>query len=601
MTETNENTSEVTTTPRYRAAARTAVVAGVFCLVVSALLLRNEYRARRFDPVNSQELPALKARLSGTSDKEHKGRIRQEIAALDLELRRRHSSSVDFLHRGRYLLAVGIGVFLISLSYAASCRKKLPMPGPPGEEEGDGKGAARWSVAALAAVLGCAWVVFVVASAWEGGTPRGPEAYTVIDVRLGRRHAEEVDAVKPQPGETPKEVSPLPSADEIKKNWPRFRGPGGSGISAYANVPTSWNGETREGIIWKSKIPLPGENSAVVWGRRVFVTGADADKREVYCFDADSGDLLWQREVQSNAETPDVMEETGYAAPTAATDGRRVYVIFASGDIACFDLSGKEVWTRSLGAPENAYGHSSSLVLYKNLLLVLFDQGYSVDDGKSALHALDSATGDTVWDVERPVPGSWATPIVIDTPNGAQIITCGSPWVIAYDPDTGAELWRADCLGGDVAPSPVIAKGLIFVCQEYANLAAIRSDGEGDVTETHVLWKKQDGLPDTCSPLCNGELLFLVNNSGTVTCYDIAGQKVWEKEFEAEFNSSPSLVGDKVYLMTTQGVMYIFDAAREYREVGRAQLGEKSNACPAFLDGRIYIRAKEHLYCIGTK
>jgi len=429
-------------------------------------------------------------------------------------------------------------------------------------------------------------------------SPRGPRAYTLVEPEP----VEEVEVAEHQSDDTPQEASSFPSAEEIKQNWPRFRGAGGSGISAYTNVPASWNGKTRQGIIWKTRIPLPGQNSPVVWANRVFVTGADRDKREVYCFDAGSGKLLWQREVRSNADPPDVTEETGYAAPTAATDGRRVYAIFATGDIACFDLSGKEVWTRSLGAPQNAYGHASSLALYKNLLLVLFDQGYSVDDGKSALHALDCSTGQTAWTTTRPVPASWATPIVAQTPDGPQIITCGSPWVIAYDPDTGAELWRADCLGGDVAPSPVAANGVVFVCQEYANVAAIRTDGEGDVTQTHVVWKKQDGLPDTCSPLCNGELLFLVNNTGTVTCYDaLSGKKVWEREFETEFNSSPSLVGDKVYLMDTQGVMYIFEAAREYREAGRAQLGEESNACPAFVDGRVYIRGKEHLYCIGAK
>jgi outer membrane protein assembly factor BamB len=395
-----------------------------------------------------------------------------------------------------------------------------------------------------------------------------------------------------------------PSQEEIQKNWPRFRGPGGLGISAYTNVPSSWNGETGANILWKTPIPLPGENSPIVWDNRVFLTGATEYESEVYCFDADSGKLLWKKAVENvpgnTLETPEVMEDTGFAAPTATTDGQRVYAIFANGDLICFDFDGNRVWAKNLGLPDNMYGHASSLTIYQNLLLVLFDQG-GADDDLSKLIAFDAVSGRTVWEALRQVPNSWASPIVINTGEREEIITCANPWVIAYEPATGKELWRADCLDGDVAPSPVYANGLVFATNEYAYLAAIRPGGEGDVTETHIAWKAEDNLPDICSPLSNGELIFLLTSYGILTCYDAQdGMLVWEQDLEASFKPSPSLVGDKVHLMSEEGVTFIIAAAREYKELGRAELGEYVHASPAFVDGRIYIRGKENLYCIGN-
>jgi outer membrane protein assembly factor BamB len=295
------------------------------------------------------------------------------------------------------------------------------------------------------------------------------------------------------------------------------------------------------------------------------------------------------------------MEDTGFAAPTPVTDGERVYAIFANGDVVCLDFDGNRVWTRNLGIPDNVYGYASSLAMYRNLLLVLFDQG-GADDDLSQLMALDAPSGQTEWQTRRPIPNSWASPIVIHSGQREELITCGNPWVIAYEPVTGKELWRAKCLGGDVAPSPIFASGLVFVANEYACVAAIRVGGEGDVTETHVAWTAEDGLPSICSPLSNGELVFLLASNGVLTCYDTQdGNKVWEQDLEVSFKASPSLVEDKIYLMSEEGVMFIVAAARGYRELGRAELGERANTSPAFMDGRIYIRGKKNLYCIGKQ
>ncbi|MHC4632464.1 MAG: outer membrane protein assembly factor BamB family protein, partial [Planctomycetota bacterium] len=159
-----------------------------------------------------------------------------------------------------------------------------------------------------------------------------------------------------------------------------------------------------------------------------------------------------------------------------ATDGQRVYAIFANGDVVCFDFDGGQIWARSVGPLNNMYGHASSLVIHRNLLLIQLDQART-EDKLSKLMAIEATSGRTVWEKQRPVPDSWATPIVINTGGREEIITCGNPWVIAYAPTTGEELWRVKCLSGDVAPSPVYSKGLVYVINAYELLIAIRPGG----------------------------------------------------------------------------------------------------------------------------
>jgi outer membrane protein assembly factor BamB len=353
-------------------------------------------------------------------------------------------------------------------------------------------------------------------------------------------------------------------------------------------------------------MPLFGPNSPVVWENRVFLTGSTAKKREVYCYDSATGKLLWQQPVEtpeSPAEAPTVMEETGgYSPSTAATDGRRVYAMFANGDLAAFDYQGNRAWVRNLGKPDNSYGHATSLELHQNRLLIQFDQG-SGKDNKSKLIALDTGTGTNAWETSpRPVPNSWTTPIVIQVNQRPQVITCANPWAIAYDPANGTELWRAKVLYGEVTPSPVFSAGLVFTVMEGEKLSAIKPDGTGDVTKTHVAWTAEDGLPDICSPLADGQRVYLLTTGGTLTCYEIqSGKKLWEKELELNFHSSPSLVGDRLWIISIDGIVLHIAAANEFKEFNRIPMGDEILASPAFADGRAFIRTRKNLVCIGKK
>jgi outer membrane protein assembly factor BamB len=238
--------------------------------------------------------------------------------------------------------------------------------------------------------------------------------------------------------------------------------------------------------------------------------------------------------------------------------------------------------------------------MYEDKLIVLLDQG-EADDDLSRIMALSVKDGHRVWETAREVPNSWTTPVVIEHRGKPQIITAADPWVIAYDPENGEEIWRADVLFGDVAPSPIYAGGLVLVCSDGTDLIAIRPDGEGDVTETHVAWQTPGTMPDTTSPVSDGTHAYVVASFGLMSCYRLTdGEQIWEHELpEGMYYASPTIVGDRIWLMNREGVMHFFATGSEYEHLGSVEMGESVDATPAFVDGSVFIRGVEKLYRIG--
>ncbi len=637
-----------------QAASACVAVAVVFLLAVAALLGWDYSRRVASDPLETPEYRQLKFRLAEDPRNEA---LKEEIRQLDLRLREQYFRQRAFVAWGVWLLLAGMVVLLIAAKAATTLRRKLPLPQPalePVDLESARSRAARWAIGSLATLL--AGLALVVQLGFQsplepatsaGGSEvalrqpsAGDAAPSAGGEAAGSATATTAITQSPQPaGASPASAaeptappasgsggsddsasqapgpnaagSPqtapgaLPSPEEYAKNWPCFRGPGGSGISAYTNVPDRWDGASGENILWKSPVPLPGHSSPVVWGGQVFLTGATEQKRQVFCFSARDGKLLWAQDVPATPASQgkvQVSEDTGYAASTPATDGQRIYAIFANGDLAAFDFRGQRVWARSLGIPKNQYGHASSLVTWQDRLIVQFDQG-TARENLSRLMALDGATGKTVWETPRPVPNSWASPIVVQTPVGQQIITCGDPWVIAYQPADGKEIWRANCLRQDVGPSPTCRDGVVYVANQFPQVSALRTDGRGDITATGIIWMGEDGLPDICSPLATPDYLLLLASSGTLTCYDRkSGKKLWEHDFETNFKSSPSLVGSAVYAISEEGKGWVVRPGPEgVKVLAESNLGEPCVTSPAFQEGRIYLRGQAHLFCIGTK
>lgn len=378
--------------------------------------------------------------------------------------------------------------------------------------------------------------------------------------------------------------------DSIMRNWPNLRGPFGQGIAYHVTPPVDFDAAAGKNVRWKAPIPRPGASSPVVWEGRVFLTGADKSDREIYCFDAADGRMLWRQSAQQPAKLPKVTEEIGHAASTGATDGKLFFAIFSTGDLLAVDMKGAIVWTRSLGTPKSNYGYASSLIVYKHLFV-------QIDDSNGAnLYAVDPATGNTVWQKKRTVRESWASPMIVVSGDREMVVLAENPTATAYDVNTGAVIFSTECLAGEVAPSPAYAGGTVIVANERAKLSAL------SVVTGTVVWSGEDDLPDVASPLATEDFVFTANSSGMMNCYDIrTGRKLWSHEFDESFYPSPVFAAGRIYTMDNAGTMHVFQASKTFVPLANAKLGEESVATPAFTYDKMFIRGKQNLYCIGAK
>ena len=566
-----------------RGARLTALVAAALVVAITGVMLANHFRVPSQDPLKAATLTAAKEQLRvQPTDEAAKQRIRD----LDLELRRRFFRHLAINAQGGWLLLAGGILFLLAAKAVADLRKTVPLPASKPLDDGAAVAStrfARWTVTALGAATVA--VLLLLAFTTRTLVPAGTA---------------ELEKLQADPAGT---AAAGPTLEQVLANWPRFRGPRGDGVALSTNLSLNWNVATGEGVRWKTAVPGKGFSSPVVWGNRVFVTSGDEQAREVICFDTDNGRLLWQKPLPPAPELQgkplEAPEQTGFAAATAATDGQRVFAIFGTGELAAFDFTGKVAWSKFLGLPENLYGHSTSLLVWQGRLIVQFDQG-EAEAGKSKLLALDPATGRVLWQQRRAVPSSWTTPLVLDALKPQQIITLGEPWVIAYDFADGRELWRVECLGTDLAPSPVFAGRHVLAVSASKQVVAIRPDGTGDVTKTHVAWKYEDDIPDITSPISNGELIWLLTTDGYLTCLEVkSGAKVWHKALDLDFNASPVLVGNQLLLVTIKGLGLAVAAGRSFQELGRAELGEAVHASPALVGDHLYVRGVTNLFCLG--
>jgi outer membrane protein assembly factor BamB len=551
------------------AARSVALAAALFSLIVCVLLAADFVRIQKMDPLNDPQLLQLREKLAASTGGSEA--LVEQIRTFDLYARRAFFSSQAQRHMGGFLLLGGAAVCFIALKLSRLWNPELPKVGKTEPVNyGELNSLFRQLMAGTGIVL--AAVALFLAFAVQSDL-------SVILARTGKIAPATVQSIQP---------STLPS---MISNWPSLRGPGGTGVAYFTNAPTAWDIESGEGVLWKSEIPVHGFNSPIVWGRRVFMSGADDQGQEVFCFDADTGKLLWTKPVKTAEEIPEVSEDTGLAAPTMTTDGQRVFAVFATGELAAFDLDGNPVWQKNLGVPKNPYGMGSSLITDGRRLFIQYDH-----ENVKKVMALDCATGNQVWQTERKFI-SWSSPALIQTASGPQLILNDEENVTAYDPVSGKQIWQVKCLGGEVAPSPAFnGKDIVFAANEYAQASALKLTGSAP----KILWQYDDLLPEISSPVAAENLFFIATSAGDVVCLDAAtGEEKWQHEFDEGFNSSPVLVGSRIYAIDLAGVVHIFGAAAEYEEIGTVALGEPVYATPAFMDGRIYIRGDSNLFCIG--
>ncbi len=382
---------------------------------------------------------------------------------------------------------------------------------------------------------------------------------------------------------------------DAKSDWPAFRGIGGQAVSADANTSVSWDMKSGKGILWKADVPLPGSSSPIAFGDKVFVSGAGGNQGAIFCFDSKSGKLLWKGAVSLKGK-PDLFEEetTTYAPSTPVTDGKRVFAVFVTGAVAAFNLDGTAAWNADLGLPETSYAYASSPTIYNNLLIIQHDQ----NDEKAAVAAYDTGTGKEVWRTKRSMGASWCSPAVIETSKGAQIILVSCDGVAAYAPKDGHEIWVVKGKCSDIVPSPSFSKGLVIVTLGGSGTMAIRPDGAGDVTKTHVVWRNGEATSEVASPVTYGDFVFLLSSS--LLCMNISdGKKAGEREIDGLFYASPIVAGGKIYIINRDGAAMILKADKTMDVLGKTVFGESVDATPAVSGACIFVRTLKRLICIA--
>ena len=566
----------------YRLSLAVTVVAGLFSLLVFMLLVVNYMQIRAADPINNEII--IQMRQEYASLPEEDPALAQRIRDLDLLTRKAFFTSQTHLRIGAIMLLTGVSIFLIAFKNMLRWKRELPKLSDTPTAEVEFLALAKTRQLIAWAGVGLLGTGLFAALMTESAI------YSTVDARL----LEPAAAVTE---ETVARSFEMPPWEEMQVNWPSFRGPGATGVAHFTEVPAQWDIPSGAGVKWKTPLELPGANSPVVWGNRVYLSGADDKTRESYCFDTETGELLWKKAVEglrgTPATPPKVTDDTGHAAPTMAVHGELVFAIFANGDLACHTTEGEFIWGFNIGIPDNHYGHASSLLAFGNLLYVQRD-----DSAKPQLMAFDAATGETAWQTERTTI-SWASPLLAHTPLGAQLILNSESTVDAYAPDTGNLLWSLDCLGGEVAPSPAFHEDTVFAANEFAVATLIKLNGDAEAVEPEAVWEYDRFLPEVASPVMDGERVYLATSAGQLVALDGAsGEELWVKELSDSFYSSPVLVGDRIFILGIEGKMFIVETSNEFNLLETLEVGEETYATPAFLDGRMYLRSTEHLYCL---
>lgn len=392
----------------------------------------------------------------------------------------------------------------------------------------------------------------------------------------------------------------LPAAAD---NWPRFRGPNGSGISVQKGIPVTW-GDTD--YAWHAELPQVGHSAPVIWGKSLFVTSATegGGQRFLHCFDADTGKENWQ--VSVRLEESRKHQKNSWASSTPATDGERVYVLMADKSrllAKAWNFEGQEIWSRDLGSYESEHGLGVSPIVQDNLLIVPNDQV-----GPSSLIALEAKTGEIVW-TEKRTEGktSYSTPVIAPAADGRlQIISiCEASGITGTDLLTGQSLWKTAKLPMRTVGSPVVDHGLVFAtCGEGGNgkyFAAARIDNEA-TPENRIVYERKTMLPYVPCLVAKDGLLFLWGDKGIMVCLEQAtGKEVWSERIDGQFSGSPICIEDRLYCVTETGEVVVLNAGSEFRELGRTKLGDDCHSTPAVANGHLYLRTFRHLFAIRAR
>ena len=390
-----------------------------------------------------------------------------------------------------------------------------------------------------------------------------------------------------------------------QENWPGWRGPRGDGtVKEAPGLPVEFDIE--KDLVWKTKIPGVGHASPIIWEDRIYLVTADEESksRSLLCVERDSGDILWQKTVLKS-DFEGIHWLNSRASSTPATNGERIFVSFLDGEkmfVAAYDMDGNELWTQRPGDFSSKHGYCSCPVLWKDKVIINGDH-----DGDAYLVALSQETGKKIWKTDRPnKTRSYCTPILRVIDGRDQLILSGSLSVASYDPDTGQQHWIIDGPTEQFVASLVYneEQNLLFMTCGYPDkhMLAIRPDGTGNVTDTHIAWRHQVGASYVPSPISIGDYFLVVADNGVASCFLAeTGERMWRDRLGDTDKHSASLIAANglAYFTSDRGVVTVVKPGPELEILAQSEIGENVFASPAVYGDRLYIRGEEHLYCIG--
>jgi outer membrane protein assembly factor BamB len=390
----------------------------------------------------------------------------------------------------------------------------------------------------------------------------------------------------------------------VRADWTEFRGPEQNGHSAAKKLPLVWS-ETNN-VVWKTAIHNLGWSSPVIWGDQIWITTATENGRQLFavCVNSRTGKIVHDVKVFDNPAPQHVASVNSYASPTPAIEAGRVYAHYGTYGTACLDTrDGKILWSRRDLTCDHQEGPGSSLMLYKNLLC------FNVD-GRDVQYviALDKGTGKTVWKTKRSVDytsvpthmrKAFSTPIILEAGGRAQLFSPGAKAMMAYDPQSGKEIWRIRYNGYSMVARPLFGHGLLYVVTDYdpPELWAVRLDGQGEVAETYVAWKAARDIPRVASLLLVDDLLYMANEEGYASCLEAkTGNPIWRQRLKGKYWASPICGAGRIYFFSDKNLTTVIQPGREFKMLAENQLEGCAMATPAVTGDAIILRSKTHLY-----
>jgi outer membrane protein assembly factor BamB len=372
-------------------------------------------------------------------------------------------------------------------------------------------------------------------------------------------------------------------------DWLQFRGPRCSSVSDEANVSSKLDTNS---IAWKASIPGKGLSSPLVIGEKVFVTCSSGPKQErlhVICFSAKDGKKLWERQYWATGRTV-CHDKSNVAAPSPASDGKRIYAIFSSNDLVCLDLDGNLVWlrglTRDYPGASNALGMSSSLVVRDNTVIAMLE-----NEGDSFTMGLDADTGVNRWKMSRPKTANWTSPVIHSS---GVVVIQSSKGVTAIEPKSGKVAWESPIDAANI-PSLTLEGDMVYV-PSNGGMAAMKVEGENQPPKQ--LWKLKELAAGTASPVALGDRLFIINNASVMTCADVAdGKRVWQLRLSGPFSATPVASGNILFCVNEKGLLQAVDTSKPEGEiVSKLDLGQMVLSTPAIANGALYVRSDATLW-----